>query len=95
MQNSSEVFTNPTKLTSPLLDEDYVRIPAVTKLNSVLPEEGYVRLPVVFPVSRSTWWAGVKSGRFPQPVKLGPRITAWRVGDIRALINKGVDVAAS
>ena len=40
------------------------------------------------PVSKSTWWAGVKSGRYPQPVKLGPRITAWRAEDIEALINE-------
>ena len=40
------------------------------------------------PVSKSTWWAGVKSGRYPQPVKLGPRITAWRADDIEALINE-------
>jgi prophage regulatory protein len=55
-----------------------------------LPETGYVRLPAilrVFPVSRSTWWEGVRSKRFPQPVKLGPRITAWRVADVRALID--------
>ena len=39
------------------------------------------------PVSKSTWWAGIKSGRYPKPVKLGPRITAWRVEDIRALIE--------
>ena len=65
-----------------------------------LPETGYVRLPqilgnptaqppipAVIPVGRSTWWAGVKSGRFPKPVKLGPRTTAWRVEDIRALIE--------
>jgi prophage regulatory protein len=30
----------------------------------------------------------VKSGRYPQPVKLGPRITAWRVEDIRRLIDE-------
>ena len=41
------------------------------------------------PVSRSTWREGVKSGRFPQPVKLGPRVTAWRAEDIAALIEKG------
>ena len=41
------------------------------------------------PVSRSTWWAGVRSGRFPQPVRLGPRTTAWRVGDIRTLLREG------
>lgn len=55
-----------------------------------LPIEGYARLPQVlaaFPVSRSTWLAGVKSGRFPKPVKLGPRTTAWRVEDIRSLIQ--------
>ena len=42
-------------------------------------------IPAIIPVSKSTWWAGVKSGRFPQPVKLGPRTTAWRVEDIRRL----------
>lgn len=55
-----------------------------------LPIVGYVRLYqilAVFPVSRSTFWAGVKSGRFPKPVKLGPRTTAWRVEDIRRLID--------
>lgn len=58
-----------------------------------LPETGFVRLRSILsphgpiPVSKSTWWAGVKSGRFPKPVKLGPRITVWRVEDIRALIE--------
>lgn len=62
-----------------------------------LPETGFVRLTSILapngpiPVSRSTWWAGVKSGRYPQPVKLGPRITAWRVEDIRRLINEGAE----
>lgn len=65
-----------------------------------LPETGFLRLnqiignpkaeppiPAVIPVSKSTWWEGVKSGRYPKPVKsLGLRITAWRVEDIRALI---------
>jgi predicted DNA-binding transcriptional regulator AlpA len=41
------------------------------------------------PVSKSTWWAGVKSGRFPKPVKLGPRITAWRSDEIQALVANG------
>ena len=62
-----------------------------------LPESGFVRLPqiigdtkrgipAVIPVSKSTWWAGVRSSRYPAPVKLGPHTTAWRVEDIRALI---------
>ncbi len=60
-----------------------------------LPSTGFVRLSAILapigpiPVGRSTWWAGVKDGRFPKPVKLGARITAWRVEDIRALIQNG------
>jgi len=41
------------------------------------------------PVAKSTWWAGVKSGRFPQPVKLGPRVFAWRESDIKKILEKG------
>lgn len=66
-----------------------------------LPETGYLRLsqiignpkasppiPALIPVSKSTWWAGIKSGRYPPPVRtLGLRITAWRVEDIRGLIQ--------
>ncbi len=67
-----------------------------------LPETGYLRLsqiignpkadppvPAIIPVGKSTWWAGVKSGRYPQPVRtLGVRITAWRVEAIRRLIEE-------
>ncbi|WP_083923380.1 helix-turn-helix transcriptional regulator [Amorphus coralli] len=53
------------------------------RLSDVLAPRGPI------PVSKSTWWAGVKDGRFPQPIKLGPRITVWRAEDIRALIEKG------
>ena len=56
-----------------------------------LPETGFVRLSQilkVFPVSKSTWWQGVKDGRYPQPVKLGPKMTAWRAEDIHELIAK-------
>lgn len=59
-----------------------------------LPETGFVRLYSIIaprgpiPVGKSTWWQGVRDGRFPKPVKLGPRTTAWRVEDIRALIAR-------
>ncbi|PIZ31038.1 MAG: transcriptional regulator [Alphaproteobacteria bacterium CG_4_10_14_0_8_um_filter_53_9] len=58
---------------------------------NTLPETGFMRLPEIlriFPVGKSTWWAKVKSGEYPQPVKLGPRITAWRVEDIRELLAR-------
>lgn len=60
--------------------------------NDGLPLAGFVRLNGVIgprgpiPVSRSTWWAGVRSGRFPKPVKIGPRSTAWEVNVIRELV---------
>lgn len=60
---------------------------------SILPEVGFVRLPTilaVIPISKSSWWEGVKEGRFPSPIKLGPRTTVWRVEDIRVLIEEGV-----
>jgi predicted DNA-binding transcriptional regulator AlpA len=58
------------------------------------PSSGLVRLSAILapfgpiPVSKSTWWAGVRDGRFPQPLKLGPRTTVWRVEDIRALFGE-------
>lgn len=65
-----------------------------------LPPTGFLRLPQIIgdpkaeppipaliPVSKSTWVKGVRSGRYPASVKLGPRTTAWKVEDIRALIE--------
>ena len=57
------------------------------------PDTGFVRLSSILapngpiPVSKSTWWEGVKSGRFPKPHKLGPRTTVWKAEDIRALFE--------
>lgn len=59
-------------------------------MQASLPETGFLRLPDVLkliPVGRSTWWSGCATGRYPAPVKLGPRTTAWRAEDIRALIE--------
>ena len=43
----------------------------------------------LIPISKSTWWAGVASGRFPEAVHLGPRVTCWRESEVLALIAKG------
>lgn len=58
--------------------------------DTVKQTKGFLRLPQVlelFPISKSAWWAGVKEGRFPKPVKLTERTTAWRVEDIHQLID--------
>ena len=66
---------------------------------NTLPATGFVRLsqivgdkkrgiwPPIIPVSKSSWWAGVKSGGYPAAVKLSDKVTCWRVEDIRALIQ--------
>jgi prophage regulatory protein len=58
---------------------------------NAIPKTGFLRLPQVLeiiPVGRSTFWAGVKSGRFPKPIKLGPRTTAWRAEDITLFVEQ-------
>jgi hypothetical protein len=77
--------------------------PKESNMGLQLPETGYLRLtqivgkaatvsssaiPAIIPVSKSTWWAGIRTGRYPKPVKLSERITAWKVEDIRALIEQ-------
>jgi predicted DNA-binding transcriptional regulator AlpA len=72
----------------------------MTRAISELPKSGFVRVwqflgdpkatppvPAMLPMGRSTWWKGVREGRFPKPLKLGPRTTVWRVEDIRALLE--------
>ena len=59
--------------------------------DSIHPYVGFLRLPQVLkiiPVCRATWWNGCKSGRFPKPVKLGPRTTAWKAADIADLVER-------
>lgn len=63
--------------------------PRSKAMNSEI-QEALLRLPQVLqliPVSRSAWWAGVKSGKYPASVKLGERTTCWRKSDILALIE--------
>jgi prophage regulatory protein len=43
-------------------------------------------IPAQVPVCAATWWAGVKSGRFPQPIKLSPRVTVWRAQEIHDFV---------
>jgi prophage regulatory protein len=63
-------------------------------VNDGLPKTGFVRIRQIIkpagpiPIGKTTWWAGVRSGRFPQPIKIGPLTTVWRVEDIRELIER-------
>ena len=68
-----------------------------------LPKEGFLRLsqiigdkkaippiPPIIPISKSTWWSRCAAGTLPKPIKLSPRVTVWRVEDIRKLIEEAV-----
>jgi len=60
-------------------------------MNTSIPATGFLRLSQVLtlvPISKSAWWEGCKTGRFPKPVKLGPRTTAWKAEDIAALVKQ-------
>jgi prophage regulatory protein len=51
----------------------------------------FLRLPQVlevFPVSKSTLWKMIREGRFPRPVKLSARTSAWLQADIDALCDR-------
>jgi prophage regulatory protein len=66
-----------------------------------IPETGFLRLsqiignpkanppiPALIPVKKTTWWQGIRDGRYPKGVKISKRCTAWRVEDIRHLIEE-------
>jgi len=66
-----------------------------------IPEAGFLRIwqiignpkaepptPALIPIGRTSFLNGVKSGKYPKPIKLGERTTAWRVEDIRTLISQ-------
>lgn len=76
-------------------------------MTNALPETGLLRLSQIIgrpetkrkparagliPVSRSTWYEGVKSGRFPAPVRLGPMAVAWRAEDVRRIVEHGASM---
>ncbi|OIQ83194.1 prophage CP4-57 regulatory protein (AlpA) [mine drainage metagenome] len=67
---------------------------------NTIQHEGYLRLPhiignpfanppipAIIPISATSWWAGVKSGKYPKSIKLGPRTTVWRASEVLALVT--------
>jgi predicted DNA-binding transcriptional regulator AlpA len=69
-----------------------------TMEHNLIAASGYLRLaniignkkkgiPALIPVSRSTWYSGIQSGRFPKPIHLTERAVAWRVSDIQQLLE--------
>ena len=62
------------------------------QLRAAMPLAGYIRqaglIPGILPISSATLWRWVKAKEFPEPVKLSPRVTGWRVAEVEAWIRK-------
>jgi prophage regulatory protein len=63
-----------------------------------LPSTGFLRasqitgnpqkgIPALLPICKSAWWLGIKEGRYPKGVLLGPRTRAWSVESNRSLMS--------
>jgi len=83
MQNSSRRFHRAIPAERPAISE-------ALRNWDALPDSAHVREPVVralFACSSATVWRRVKQGVIPKPYKHSARITAWRVGDLRAALD--------
>ncbi len=75
----------PRKSASPALPTPllgFLRLPQIIGDPDATPP-----IPAIIPVCATTWWAGIKAGRYPKGTKLSPRVTVWRASDVFALIN--------
>ncbi|MCX7035808.1 MAG: transcriptional regulator [Proteobacteria bacterium] len=68
-------------MTTPL---GFLRLPQI-----IGDADAHPPIPALIPICKTTWWAGVKSGRYPRPVKLSPRVTVWKAKDVYALFESG------
>lgn len=72
-----------TTLSNPIPPVAFLKIHQIIGNSKTAPP-----IPALIPISRTSFLNGVKSGKYPKPVKLGERSVAWRADDIRALIEK-------
>ena len=49
----------------------------------------------LLPISPASWWNGVRAGKYPRGIKLGPKTTCWRLSEITALAERGVGDAST
>lgn len=69
----------------PKLQERYRKLRAA----SSRPRRARPALQALIPISEASWWSGVRSGRYPRPIKLSPHVTCWRAADVFALLQPG------
>jgi predicted DNA-binding transcriptional regulator AlpA len=52
-----------------------------------LPLRPRPAVPALLPISKSSWWAGVATGKYPAPVRVGRR-SLWRSRDVEDLLER-------
>lgn len=66
----------------PIQQEGFLRLAQIIgKPNAVPP------IPPIIPVSATSWWNGCRIGKYPKPIKLGPKTTVWRASEVLALVT--------
>lgn len=66
----------------------YMRLPQIIGDPKAEPP-----IPAIIPVSKSTWYAGIKAGRYPSPIKLSARVSAWKAEEIRDLCDNTLKIS--
>ncbi len=69
-------------------------IDGLLRLNQIVgrkgdPERNIPAIQPIIPISKTSFLNRVKTGEYPKPVRLGKRTVAWRVADIRKVIEQG------
>lgn len=68
-----------------MIDSD---IPRLLRLKQIIGDaKAEPPISPIIPISKSSWWAGVKAGLYPEPLKIGPNTTVWREDEVRALVE--------
>jgi len=62
-------------------------MPRFYRLKEIIGDRKKGISPII-PVSRASWYAGIKAGKYPKPIKLSKRTVAWREDDIKTLCEK-------
>lgn len=75
---STKFTTNP---------ENPIHVDGLLRINQIIGDKKR-GIPGLLPIGKSTFWQGVKDGRYPAPVRLGPKTTCWKASEILALVNQ-------
>ena len=81
------------RATAPIPNFDDLPDSAMARQSQLIRDPKHPTRPSPLPFSAATLWRKLREGSFPEAVKLGDAITAWRVGDVRAWLRAQSEAA--